>query len=447
MDRRNFVRICGAAPLVLAAPATGFGRAPGESAREFDGRMAWWREARFGMFIHWGVYSVPAGEWKGRKVKTYPAEWIMFARQIKKREYQKLAQKFNPVQFNAAEWARIAKDAGMKYMVITSKHHDGFCMYHSELTDYNMVDATPFGRDVIAELSEACAGEGVRFGLYYSELDWRWCSYPYFLYHVPRFEQYMDYMKGQVKEILTGYGPICSLFFDGDWMPQWNDRRGTEVEALCRDLQSEVVINDRLSKRKYIDQFLFLLGKKHELGEPEVGDYATPEQFIPAGVPGADWETCMTMNDSWGYRSWDHNWKSSARLIRMLVEIASKGGNFLLNVGPDARGRIPEASVARLAAVGEWMDLNGEAIYGTQAGPLQDLSWGRTTQKENTVYLHVFDWPEGEIQVDGLAVERACLLAEPGTGLPLRKAGNTTFIKVAEKPLHPAATVIALKKA
>lgn len=448
MDRRSFVKTCAAGAAVFSAPGLLAARLANETDAWFNARMAWWREARFGMFIHWGLYSIPAGVWKGRRSTAFPAEWLMYARDIPGDEYAKLAGQFNPVKFDAARWAGIAADAGMKYLVITSKHHDGFCMFDSKLSDYNIVRATPFGRDVIAELASACKDAGVRFGLYYSQLDWSRSWRPYSIYHMPHFKQYMEYMKGQVREILTGYGSICSLFFDGDWMPQWNAGIGREVEILCRGLQPEVIINSRLDKRTLADNISTLTGKMSEVQAPAVGDYATPEQVIPAALPACDWETCMTMNDSWGYRSWDDHWKSSTDLIRNLVDIVSKGGNYLLNVGPTSEGLIPRASVNILAEIGQWMRVNGEAIYGAKAGPIQDAPWGRTTQKNDAIYLHVFDWPGRELAVQGLSGEgrgARLLTARGAEPLDTRETDNALIISLPEKPVHPAAAVIAVE--
>lgn len=436
-----------AAPLMLFPGAIMAG-IPGESAAARDERMAWWREARFGMFIHWGLYSIPAGIWKGKKAVKSPSEWLMFAFSIPKDEYAKLAPQFNPTGFNAKEWVGMAKNAGMKYMVITSKHHDGFCMYDSKLTKYDIVDATPFKRDVIAELAAACAEEGIRFGLYYSQLDWRYSQWPYYLNYMPNFKKYMEYMKGQLKEILSNYGPICSLFFDGDWLPQWNDELGREVKAGVRSIQPNVIINNRLGKRSYGDQLKIATGKPHPLRPPTVGDYATPEQFIPTSLPNFDWETCMTMNDSWGFKSFDNNWKSKQTLIRNIIDIVSKGGNYLLNVGPTSKGLFPDASVERLADIGAWMKTNGESIYGTTAGPVQNAPWGRSTRKPGKIFLHVFEWPKDALVVSGISenVKNAYLLSDPARKpLSVSASGNNLAIKLPEKAPDEVASVIAIE--
>jgi alpha-L-fucosidase len=357
-----------------------------------DARMDWWREARFGLFIHWGIYAIPAGEWKG---KTTPSvgEWLMHHMQIPVEEYEPLAQQFDPVEFDAKQWVRIVKDAGMKYIVITSKHHDGFAIFDSAVSDYDVM-ATPWKRDPLKELAEACEQEGIRLCFYYSILDWHHPDY------LPRqtwdkrpaegadFDRYVTYMKSQLRELLTNYGPIGVLWFDGEWERTWTHERGVELYNYVRQLQPQIIINNRIDKGR---AGMEGLDKPGEF----VGDFGTPEQQVPAtGLPGVDWESCMTMNDSWGYKRADENWKSSKDLIRTLIDIASKGGNFLLNVGPTSEGLIPEPSVERLNAIGRWMSVNGESIHGTSASPLPEVPWGRCTQRGDTLYLHLFDLPD-----------------------------------------------------
>jgi alpha-L-fucosidase len=383
-----------------------------------DERMKWWREARFGMFIHWWLYAVPAGEWKGKQIPGI-GEWIMERADIPVSEYEQLAKQFNPVKFDADEWVRIAKSAGMKYIVITSKHHDGFCLWDSKVTDYDIVDATPFKRDVLGELKKACKKHGVRLCFYHSIMDWHHpdaqaAFYPNYndtKRSNPNFARYAEnYMKPQLKELITNYGPLGVLWFDGEWIGDWTEPQGKDLYNYVRDLQPNIIVNNRVGKgRKGMEG----LSK----GDQEyAGDFGTPEQQIPAkGLPGVDWESCMTMNDTWGYKSYDHNWKSPEDLIRKLADIASKGGNFLLNVGPTGEGLIPGRSVERLAAVGEWMKVNGQSIHGTTASPLGEVPWGRCTAKPGKLYLHVFDWPtNGKLEVPGLKdeVRKAYLLAD-----------------------------------
>ncbi len=383
-----------------------------------DKRMKWWRDARFGMFVHWGLYAVPAGEWKGKKIPGI-GEWIMERADIPVEEYELLAKQFNPVKFNADEFVGIAKNAGMKYIVITSKHHDGFCLWDSEVTDYDIMDATPFKRDILKELSKACKKQGIKLCFYHSIMDWHHpdAQRPFYPNYNdgkqsnPNFARYVEnYMKPQLKELITKYGPLGVLWFDGEWIKDWTEPQGRDLYNYVRALQPDILINNRVGKgRKGMEG----LSK----GDQEyAGDFGTPEQQIPAtGLPGVDWESCMTMNDTWGYKSDDHNWKSNKVLIQNLADIASKGGNFLLNVGPTAEGLIPDASVERLAAIGNWMKVNSESIYGTTASPLGKLPWGRCTAKPGKLYLHVFDWPTNlKLEVPGLKnqVNKAYLLSD-----------------------------------
>ena len=392
--------------LLFGAFALAQGPLPQETKEQRDARMAWWRDAKFGMFIHWGLYAVPAGIWKGTPIDKTAGEWIMFGAQIMPADYEPLVNEFNPVKFNADEWAALAKQAGMKYVTITTKHHDGFSLFDTQYSDYDIM-ATPFKRDIMKELSDAVRKQDMTMCWYHSILDWHHDDY------LPRGEgsprpwdtrttkgasldRYITYMKGQLKELLVNYGPIGVLWFDGGWEHTPEELHSDEVVAMIRGLQPNIIINDRIR----IPQ-----------------DYDTPEQKIPeTGIPGRDWETCMTMNDTWGFKEQDLNWKSTETLIRNLIDIVSKGGNFLLNVGPKADGTIPEESVKRLKEIGFWMKANGEAIYGTTASVFPHLDWGRCTVKPGKLYLHVFEWPEGStLVVPGLQnnVTGAYLLADP----------------------------------
>jgi len=372
-----------------------------EAAQAGDERMQWWREDRFGMFIHWGLYSIPAGVWQDKQVRRGLGEWIMLHGQIPSADYEPLKEQFNPVAFDADKWVRMAKDAGMGYIAITTKHHEGFCLFDSKFTDYDVMN-TPFKRDIIRELSDSCRRHGLKFGVYYSIPDWHHREFPAEhnnsgFHGDPNpnadLEKYLGYMNNQITELLTNYGEIGLVWFDGGASFKGMEQRARlihaeEIVSTVRSLQPQAIINDRL-------------------GIP--CDYGTPEQRIPdTGLPGRDWETCMTMNDTWGYRSYDHNWKSSETMIRQLVDCASKGGNYLLNVGPTALGEFPQVSIERLTDIGRWMKINSESIYGTQASPYPAPAWGRYTRKiidDDTwrLYVHVFDWPgDGKLVVEGL---------------------------------------------
>lgn len=391
--------------LAAAIVATGFAGQTDymkESKAARDKRMQWFRDARFGMFIHWGLYAQAAGNWNGKEIPG-AAEWILNTAQIKVADYEKMQKEFNPTQFNADEWVRIAKNAGMKYIVITSKHHEGFAMWDTKLTDWGIMN-TPFHRDVLKELAGACKKEGIKLCFYHSIMDWHHPDYLPRRPWDPRpdvkadFPKYVAYMKAQLKELLTNYGDIGLLWFDGEWEATWTHEQGKDLYNYVRSLQPKIIVNNRVDT-----------GRTGMAGMTEgdhAGDYGTPEQEIPAsGLPGVDWESCMTMNDTWGFSSHDHNWKSSETLIKNLVDIASKGGNYLLNVGPEPTGVIPPASVERLAAMGTWMKRNGEAIYHTTASPfIRPLAWGRITQKPGIMYVHIFDRSQPTVTLTGLSV-------------------------------------------
>lgn len=416
MPKSIFVKLTVFAALLLATICHGE-----ETKAERDARMAWWREAKFGMFIHWGVYSVPAGFYHGQPVDGI-GEWIMNKGKIPMAEYQGFAKEFNPVKFNADEWVKIAKDAGQKYIVITSKHHDGFAMFDTKASPWNIVQASPFGRDPLKELAAACKKNGIKLGFYYSQAqDWnnggsaaggKWDPA-----QKRDMDDYIDKVAvPQVKEILSNYGefPACLWW---DTPIDMNHERAQKIYDVVEKFRPNIIMNNRL-------------------GGGFKGDTETPEQFIPAqGYPGRDWETCMTMNDTWGYKRDDQNFKSTETLIRNLCDIASKGGNYLLNVGPTSEGVIPPPEVDRLREVGAWMRVNGEAIYatgptpfGAEAGsfsatekdkkgkPKFVAAWDwRATTKPGKIYLHIFNWPkDGQFQLAGLQskVKKAYLLAD-----------------------------------
>ncbi len=401
-----------------------------------DPRLDWWREARFGMFIHWGLYALPAGRWESRRIPGI-GEWIMKHALIGVDEYERLAAEFNPVSFDADAWARLAAEAGQKYMVITAKHHDGFCMFATEQTDYNIVDATPFGRDPMAELAEACRRHGIKFGFYYSQTqDWHHPNgdgnYWDFDEDSKDFDHYVQhYVKPQVRELLTQYGDICLIWFD-------TPRRMTEAQSrdlldYVHELQPDCLVSGRVGNT--------------------LGDYAsTGDNAIPDVAIDIDWETPATINDTWGFKSDDNNWKSSQELIRKLVDIVSKGGNYLLNVGPTAEGIIPEQSAERLRAMGAWLGAHGETVYGSRPGPLQGLPDLRTTQREERTYVHLFEWPEkGLLRLDAApfgAVRSARLIgAGPLGHVPIRREGEMLVVDLLTEHTEEVMPVIELTTA
>jgi len=424
-----------------------------ESQADKDARMQWWRDARFGMFIHWGLYAVPAGEYNGVKSERI-GEWIQDWGNIPREDYEKFAAEFNPEKFDAAEWVSLAKEAGMKYLVITSKHHEGFSMFDSAVSDYDIVDSTPYGKDPIAALSQECKKQGVKLCFYHSIMDWHHPSQ--YVEQDDRHrtagsgqnkmiegqkEEYVKYMKGQLRELVEKYDPAV-LWFDGEWVNWWTEPDGKDLYNYCRSLKPSIIVNNRVGKGRQGMQGM-------NKGPDYAGDFGTPEQELPAtGLPGVDWETCMTMNDTWGFKSYDENWKSTETLVRQLIDAASKGGNYLLNVGPTAEGLIPEASVTRLKEMGEWMKVNGEAIYGTSASPFEALEWGRATTKDNRIYLSVFDWPKGSLEVPlpEKEVTRAYLLADPEKELKFKKGDSSLSISLPSKAPDAIASVVVLEQ-
>ena len=427
-SRRETRMMVAAACLCLAASFNSLAAQPAASASakpsSQDEKMKWFREAKFGLFIHWGLYAVPAGTWKGQQIQGI-GEWIMNRAKIPVKEYEQLASQFNPVKFNAEEWVQMAEDAGMKYIVITSKHHDGFAMYGSKASKYNIVDATPFQRDPLKELAAACAKHNIRFGFYYSQAqDWHEPGGAGNTWDFPAdtekdksgaYDQYLrSKAEPQVKELLTGYGPVCLIWFDTPRMMNVGDRAQRFID-IVHTLQPACLIDGRLGS---------------------AGDYRSMgDNAIPNQVVREDWEVPATLNRTWGYKSYDNDWKTTEDLTFKLVDIVSKGGNYLLNVGPTAEGLIPQPSQDNLRAVGRWLKVSGESIYGAGPTPFGEelgtpdparkdkkgnpafnakTDW-RCTTKPGKLYIHLFKWPVGSFDLPPIRekVTKAYMLADP----------------------------------
>ncbi len=380
-------------------------------------RTRWFCEARFGMFIHWGLYAIPAR-----------GEWVRSGEQMPREDYLQYFEEFTAEQYDPREWARLAKKAGMKYAVLTAKHHDGFCLWDTQLSDFKATKA-PAGRDLVLEFLEAFRAEGIRVGLYFSIIDWHHADFPHFgdRQHPMRFnehekndgrnfDRYLDFMHGQIRELLTGYGKLDIMWFDFSYDHMAGETwRAGELVDMVRSLQPHIIIDNRLEGS----------GEKSgtilsDAPSPYAGDFACPEQMIPpegirnvSGDP-VPWEACITLNNNWGYAAQDRHYKPADMVVRMLVECVSKNGNLLLNVGPDAKGRIPVESEEILLKVGAWMDRNGGSIYGCGAAGLPKPEWGRLTRKGRKLYAHVFEPQVGGVCLRDLGgkAEKARLLSD-----------------------------------
>jgi alpha-L-fucosidase len=434
-----------------------------ETPAQRDQRMAWWRDARFGMFVHWGLYSGLAGTWDDKPVATSGGmEWIQQRVGADTDTYAKRAiPLFKPGPGFAREWARLAKDAGARYVVFTTKHHDGFALHDSKVSDFDA--GSILRRDLVKEIVDALRAEGLRVGFYHSVIDWHHDQYEYArsqqLAHPLRGQpypngsrdhrRYVDYLHAEVTELLSNYGPVDIMWWDYSAQDFQGDEawRAFDLMALTRARHPRIIMNNRLFRIPEAGwKSMGTTGYAPSL-DPKYGDFITPEQHIPdTGMPGVDWETCMTMNTTWGYSDHDRAWKSDQTLIRNLVDIASKGGNYLLNIGPKADGSVPEESVRSLGAIGSWMRTNGESIYGTRASMFASLPWGRSTTKGRTLYFHVLDWPaDGRLIVPGLKarVRSARLLA--GGSLESQTDGSGLILRLPSRAPDPIASVIAVE--
>ena len=430
---------------------------PHDAAREK--RLEWFREAKYGMFIHWGLYAIPAGEWKDGRRALGIGEWIQNRLRIPVREYEQLTKEFNPTKYNPDEWVQLAQDAGMKYIVITSKHHDGFALFKSAVSKYNVVDATPYKKDILKQLADACAKRGMRLGFYYSQSqDWyekdgagnTWDFGPDTDANGKELKNYDAYLRGkaepQVRELLTNYGPVALIWFDTPRLMQ--GERGERFTRIVREIQPNTLIDGRLGTE---------------------GDYrSTGDNVIPPEASTEAWETPATINHTWGFRKDDTDWKRPGEIIFKLVDIVSKGGNYLLNVGPTAEGVIPQASQDNLRTVGRWLKLNGEAVYGAGLSPfgaefgewtgkdakdvrgqklfLANNEW-RVTTKPGKLYFTFFAEPRAAFEIPGIANKllRAYRLADKApVALKLEPNGRTSF--TLERPiLDPMATVVVVE--
>jgi alpha-L-fucosidase len=424
--RAGAVRALGAAFLLWAARA-------GENPPPTDAAaLAHWQALRFGLFIHWGPVSLRGTEIGWSRGAQVPIE-----------EYDRLYREFNPTNFNAADWVATAKAAGMKYLVFTSKHHDGFCMWDSRYTEYDIM-STPFRRDVVRELAEACRREGVLFGLYHSICDWWHPDYPLgspggkTRKPAPNLDRYTAYLKHQLAELLQNYGPLGVLWFDGEWEAPWDEARGRDLYAYCRALQPSVLINNRVSKARND-----LAGTSRE--GFFAGDFDTPEQQVGRFNTARPWESCITLCQQWAWKPKDRL-KSLEECLRTLITCAGGDGNLLLNVGPMPDGRIEPRQAARLREIGAWLARYGEAIYATRGGPYKPGRWGASTHRGNTVYLHLFEWPSAE----GLTLPplpRRVLNARvlDGPTVPVHQTASGLEVHLPAANRQPIVTVMALE--
>lgn len=420
-----------------------------------EARIAWWREAKFGMFIHWGLYAIPAGEWKG---KTLPAnvEWIQVKGGIPVNEYAELAKEFNPIRFNAEEWVQLAEDAGMKYIVFVSKHHDGFAMFKSDADSFNIFDATPWKHDPLKDLAEACARHKMKLCVYYSHnLDWhdpngRGNTRDFGPEDKKEVDKYVR-EKGlpQVKELLTRYGPIGIVWFD--MSGGLTQQRAQAFADIVHSEQPECLINSRISKQGV------------------QCDYRTMgDNSIPTDKMTIDWETAGTLNNTWGYSKSDTIWKNTGQLIFNMVDIVSKGGNYLLNVGPTAEGIILKSNQQSLRTIGKWLKVNGESIYGAAPTPfgeelhakdsLRDEKTGknsirilrdwRCTSRPGKLYFHLVKWPDGKFVLPHIngTILKAYFLADPRhKGLKIKISDQTTLIRFPKKQIDPYVSVLCVE--
>jgi alpha-L-fucosidase len=423
-------------PLVLLLLATNVQAQTYQPAPENLQAREWFQDARFGLFIHWGVYSV-RGE----------GEWVMNEKGLPVTEYEKLAAQFNPVEFDPAEWVRMAKDAGMRYITITSKHHDGFAMWHTKQGSWNIVDGTPYKKDVIKMLADECQKQGIKLFVYHSQLDWH--SPDYF----PRgwtgrttgrpeqgdFNRYLDYMDAQLSELLTGYGPIAGVWFDGMWDRPQADWRLAQTYGLIHRLQPAALVgsNHHLKPKP---------GEDFQMFEKDLPGKNTAGFNAEAEIGKLPLETCETMNGAWGYNKDDKRYKSPRALIHYLVRAAGNDANFLLNVGPMPNGKIQPEFVERLAEMGGWLRAHGSTVYGTRGGPLPDRPWGVTTQSKTQIFIHVLDWSDNLLPLPSLGGGKNPRFLVTGKAVEVTPLGTNIILHLPEAARDSIDTIIVLDK-
>ncbi len=423
-----------------------------ETIEERNQRMKWFREARFGLFIHWGLYSQLGGEYKGRV--SVNGEWIQNMLNIPTSEYNELIKTFNPIKYNPKEWAQLFKDAGLKYICITTKHHDGFCLWDSKVNDDWDIGVTPYKKDLLAPLAKEVRKQDITFCIYHSILDWHHPLWPGTVNNIAAGQTDKDryineYLYPQLKELFTQYGDIGMIWFDGTWGGNWNSEDGKKIEEYTRSLQPSVIINNRsgyeIPQPKYAFQELI----NNRYGFTVRGDYITPERDVPpVQMPGMDWETCQTVwkQNTWGYHRLAP-YRSTKELLHLLIDIVAKGGNLLLNIGPTAEGEIPVQIKELLLNIGQWLVVNGEAIYGTTASPFDKLPFsGRCTQKGNKLYFHVYKWPTKELNIPlKNQVIRAYLLDNPQVNIKVDRGPKFISLKLPLNAPDPIASVIVVE--
>ena len=407
-----------------------------ESMQAFDARMQWWREARFGMFIHWGPVSL-----KGTEIGWSRGEEIPI------KTYDNLYKQFNPSKFDANQWVSIAKSAGMKYMVITSKHHDGFCLWDTKTTSYNIM-STPFKRDVIRELAEACQKENLTFCTYYSILDWYHPDYNLSSrggpgYRLPAgtspdMDRYVTYMESHLKELITNYGPLGVLWFDGEWEDPWTDERGLALYTYCRTLQPDLIVNNRVDKKRDGMKGTSKNNRQH------IGDFETPEQRVGKFNADRPWESCITIGKQWAWKP-DDELKSMKECIDILVNTVGGDGNLLLNVGPMPNGEIEPRQVERLQQIGQWLGKYGESVYGTRGGPILPQPWGVSTHRGNRIYLHILQWPEENLFLEALPRKVVKATSLTGGNVSLARSERGYEIQIAPASRDPIDTIVVLE--